>query len=267
MGVGRKIAWGLTGLVAAPLVLGVGLVAPLRWLPPPTTSFIESAVALRGEEDVHYRWVAWSDISPHLAVCVLTAEDQRFPEHRGFDLESIRAALREQRERKRGASTITQQVAKNLYLWPERSLLRKGFEAYFTVWLEILLPKRRILEIYLNVAEFGPGIYGVGAASERLFGKSAADLTLRESALLTAVLPSPRRMHANRPSEYVEGRVVEVEYAARRWGYRFRRAFGLPPAPATATLGGVGDGADPEFRGGDSGDRPGERLPGATDLL
>jgi monofunctional biosynthetic peptidoglycan transglycosylase len=235
MGVGRKIAWGFTGLVTLFLLLSVGLVAPLRFLPPPTTAFIARASVLRGADAVHYQWVDWDEISPHLAVCVLTAEDQRFPEHRGFDLESIRAALEESRERKRGASTITQQVAKNLYLSSERSLVRKGLEAWFTVWLETLLPKQRILEIYLNVAEFGPGIYGVGAASRHLHGTSPSELTLRESALLTAVLPSPRRMHANRPSEYVEGRVVEIEYAANRWGYRYRKAFGLPPAPAAET--------------------------------
>jgi monofunctional biosynthetic peptidoglycan transglycosylase len=246
MGVGRKIAWGFTILVTGVLLSSIGLVAPLRWVPPPTTAFIERAGAERGADAVHYQWVDWDEIDPHLAVCVLTAEDQRFPEHRGFDIESIRAALKEQRERKRGASTITQQVAKNLYLSGRRSLVRKALEAWFTVWLETLLPKQRILEIYLNVAEFGPGIYGVGAASERLLATTPSQLTRRESALLTAVLPSPRRMHADRPSEYVEGRVAEIEYAANRWGYRYRQAFGLPRAPATASApdGLVGEGAE-----------------------
>jgi monofunctional biosynthetic peptidoglycan transglycosylase len=239
MGVGRKLGWGLLGLVTAVPLLSVALVAPMRVMPPPTTAFMERAKVERGAKNVHQGWVAWHDISPHLAVCVLTAEDQRFLDHRGFDIESIRKALEEERERKRGASTITQQVAKNLYLWPDRSLVRKGLEVWFTVWLEALLPKQRILEIYLNVAEFGPGIYGVGAASEHLYGKAASELTLRDAALLAAVLPSPRRMHADRPSEYVESRVVEIEYAANRWGHRFRQALGLRPVPVTASAAAV----------------------------
>ena len=224
----------LAGLALALLgVIGtVALVAPLRVTSPHTTAFMERAAA--GGTPVHYRWVDWREISPHLPVAVLTAEDQRFPEHRGFDLESIRKALDEGRERTRGASTITQQPAKNLFLWPERSLARKGLEAWFTLCLEALLPKQRILELYLNVAEFGPGVYGVGAASERLFGKQPSELTSRDAALLTAVLPSPSRMHADRPSEYVESRVAEIEYATQRWGHRLRKALGLPPAPMAA---------------------------------
>ena len=232
----RWIGWGLLGLVVSLLGVSSALVLPLRWIDPPTTAFMERAARELGQDAIHHSWVPLAEMSSHVPVCVLTAEDQRFPEHRGFDLESIREALAEDRERTRGASTLTQQVAKNLYLWPDRSLVRKGLEAWFTLWLELALPKARILEIHLNVAEFGRGVYGVGAASERLLGKDPADLTLEDASLLTAVLPSPRRMFVDRPSDYVMGRVTEIHYAADRWGYRYRRAFELGPTPAPGTL-------------------------------
>ena len=220
MRVVRKMAWALACALVALVLLSLALVAPLRWWAPPTTAFMERARAERGA--IIHRWVPLEDISDHLAVCVIASEDQLFPEHAGFDVEAIRAALVEERARTRGASTITQQVAKNLYLWPGRSLVRKGLEAYLTLWIEALWPKRHILEIYLNVAEFAPGLYGAEAASRQLFGKPASELSLREAALLTAVLPNPRRMHAGRPSEYVNGRADEIETAVNRWGDRFR---------------------------------------------
>ena len=156
---------------------------------------------------VQQRWVDWPQISPHAKVAVIAAEDQKFPEHHGFDLESINDALEErERGRTRGASTISQQVAKNLFLWPGHSWARKGLEAYFTVLIETLWPKRRILEVYLNIAEFGSGVFGVGAASEVYFGKRAARLGAADAALLAAVLPSPKRMRVNAPSRYVRSR-------------------------------------------------------------
>ena len=142
-----------------------------------------------------------------MKLAVVVAEDQRFLLHAGFDTKSIRRALRERdRSRIRGASTISQQVAKNLFLWPDKSLVRKGLEAYFTALIELFCPKRRILEVYLNVAEFGSGVYGVSAASDRHFGLSPATLSLHQASLLAAVLPSPRRMSAGAPSEYVRVR-------------------------------------------------------------
>jgi monofunctional biosynthetic peptidoglycan transglycosylase len=167
---------------------------------------------------VEQRWVPLAEISPHLAVAVVAAEDQKFPVHRGFDFDAISRAAQERRERPRGASTISQQLAKNLYLWPGRSLARKGLEAWLTLLLEAAWPKRRILEVYLNVAEFGPGIFGAEAASRRYFGKPARQLSPYESALLAAVLPSPKRMSAARPSEYVRGRASDIERAARGLG-------------------------------------------------
>ena len=201
----KRFGFTVVFVVSVGVILPMLIVLPWRWLDPATTSFIEGARA--SGQEIHQQWVEWNDISPYLPIAVVAAEDQNFPHHRGFDLESIRSVLEESGGRGRGASTISQQVAKNLYLWPGRSWARKGLEAYLTVLTETLWPKRRILEVYLNVAEFGPGIYGVGAASEIFFGKSAASLSAREAALLAAVLPSPRRMSAGSPSDYVEERV------------------------------------------------------------
>jgi monofunctional biosynthetic peptidoglycan transglycosylase len=194
---------------------------PWRWIAPPTTAFIARERMDRagaGDSKVYYRWRSWEEISPHLAIAVVAAEDQKFPSHHGFDFESISKAIRDRFSRPRGASTISQQVAKNLFLWRERSLLRKGLEAYLTVLIESLWPKRRVLEVYLNVAEFGPGIFGAGAASELLLGKPATQLTLDDAALLAAVLPSPRRMSPRHPSQYVRKRAVEIEEAVRSLG-------------------------------------------------
>jgi monofunctional biosynthetic peptidoglycan transglycosylase len=167
---------------------------------------------------IQQHWVPWSGISPHLAIAVVAAEDQTFPLHHGFDLESISKALRERRARQRGASTISQQLAKNLFLWPGRSFVRKGLEAWLTLLIESLWPKRRILEVYLNLVEFGPGIFGAGAASQQLFDKSPRALTPRDAALLAAVLPNPKRMSAARPSRYVHERAAAIERAVARLG-------------------------------------------------
>jgi monofunctional biosynthetic peptidoglycan transglycosylase len=158
------------------------------------------------------------EISPNLPIAVVAAEDQKFPHHHGFDFQSLSEALQEDRRQRRGASTITQQLAKNLYLWPGRNLLRKALEAYFTVIVEVTWPKRRILEVYLNVVEFGPRVYGVNAASQLFFSKHPSRITSHEAALLAAVLPSPKRMSAHRPSEYVRKRSFEIEASARALG-------------------------------------------------
>lgn len=158
------------------------------------------------------------------AIAVVAAEDQNFATHFGFDLKSIRDSLQafDEGESLRGASTVTQQVAKNLYLWPSKSFFRKGIEAYLTVLIETAWPKKRILEIYLNVAEFGPGVYGVRAASETYFGKSPVDLADDEAALLAAILPSPKRMRIDPPSPYVlerQGWIIEQMQRLRREGW------------------------------------------------
>ena len=187
-------------------------VTALRWLPVPATAFmLGERLAARAEGtplDQRQDWVPWERISPHAAVAVIAAEDQKFLSHRGFDLEAIEQAVTDaQRGRRlRGASTISQQVAKNLFLWSGQSWLRKGLEAWFTVWIEFTWPKRRILEVYLNVAQFGRGTWGVEAASRRYFGKPAARLTRHEAALLAAVLPSPTRYRVVNPGPYVRQR-------------------------------------------------------------
>jgi monofunctional biosynthetic peptidoglycan transglycosylase len=205
----RLAAWSVTVFA----VLSVGAVVALRWLDPPTSAFMirERIVAPRTGAKayaIRYQWVDWADTSPHVKVAVIASEDQNFPAHYGFDLKSIDDALAERGRgrRVRGASTISQQVAKNLFLWPGRSWLRKGLEAYFTVLIETLWPKQRILEVYLNVAEFGRGVFGVGAAADVYFHKRASRLNPYDAALLAAVLPSPKRMRANAPSNYVRSR-------------------------------------------------------------
>jgi monofunctional biosynthetic peptidoglycan transglycosylase len=196
----------LSFIVASVLVVGA-----LRWVDPPITAFMlaDRIEAHSGKTyPLRYRWVDWDRIAGPMKVAVIASEDQTFPDHRGFDLQSIDKALeeRERGRRVRGASTITQQVAKNIFLWSGRSWIRKGFEAYFTLLIELLWPKQRILEVYLNVAQFGRGIYGVGAASEIYFRKSAARLNSSDAALLAAVLPNPIRLRANAPSRYVRSR-------------------------------------------------------------
>ncbi|TLY82667.1 MAG: monofunctional biosynthetic peptidoglycan transglycosylase [Gammaproteobacteria bacterium] len=198
------LAWLL--LTATPVLL-------LRWLRPLTSAImLEAAAQAWAAQDHGYRtdfeWVSLEQISPHAAIAVIASEDQLFPFHAGFDFDSIREAVRESERgrRLRGASTISQQVAKNLFLWSRHSLVRKGLEAYFTVLIEALWPKERILEMYLNVAQFGNGVYGVQAAAERFWHKPARRLTSADAALLAAVLPNPLRLHADRPSRYVLSR-------------------------------------------------------------
>ena len=199
----RRLLRLLGGLLLTCLTLPALPILALRWAEPPTTAFM---LLQRGPVD--YEWRARADISPNLVWAVISAEDQKFLQHYGFDLESIRDALDEYRagEGMRGASTITQQVAKNLFLWPNQNLLRKGLEAYLTALIELCWTKERILEMYLNIAEFGDGFFGAEAAARRVFGSTAAELSNAEAALLAAVLPSPKRFDANAPSPYVRDR-------------------------------------------------------------
>jgi monofunctional glycosyltransferase len=208
----RVFKWIAVTIVAA-IVLTTAAVLLLRAWHPVTSAFmlrarLESPGAHAMPERIRYAWVDYARISPQAALAVMASEDQQFPFHRGFDMKSIREAERSNEEggRLRGASTISQQLAKNLFLWPGRSYVRKALEACFTVLLETLLPKQRILEIYLNIVEFGPGIFGVEAAASEYFHTSAARLTASEAALLAAVLPNPERLHVDRPSRYVSER-------------------------------------------------------------
>jgi monofunctional biosynthetic peptidoglycan transglycosylase len=217
----RVAAIGIASVAAGSVLL----VAAFRWLPVPFTSFMiqDEFAALRsdvaGPRPLH-DWVAWAAISPQVAVAVIAAEDQNFPDHRGFDIRAIGKAWSDaQRGRRiRGASTISQQVAKNLFLWPGKNWLRKGLEVWFTVWIELLWPKQRILEVYLNGAEFGRGVWGVEAASRHFFKKPAARLDQHEAALLAAVLPSPKRLRVDRPSPYLRQRQAWILHQIRLLG-------------------------------------------------
>lgn len=192
------------------LLATAALILPLRWFAPATTTFmlIHRFTAPERSGPLRYDWVDRAAISRYAAAAVIAAEDQTFFGHAGFDFKAIGKALRHNQRGRRikGASTISQQVAKNLFLWPGRSWLRKGIEAYLTVWLELLLPKERILELHLNIAQFGPTVFGVESASRLYFGRSAARLGRSEAALLAAVLPNPVRLSVARPSRYVRGR-------------------------------------------------------------
>ena len=212
---GKKVAMLVAGAGLALILLTIAMVLPWRWFAPPTSAFMLRERLLTNTP-IDYRWASWKDLSPYLAIAVVAAEDQKFPSHHGFDFESIAQALDERNGPRRGASTISQQVAKNMFLWPGRSYIRKGLEAYLTLFIEVLWPKRRILEIYLNVAEFGPGTYGAEAAGRQFFAKPASRLSLWEASLLAAVLPSPKRMSPGRPSDYVHGRAREI----RNWVFK-----------------------------------------------
>lgn len=229
----RRLARALARAAAAAVLLTVVLVLPLRWLPPATSSFmLQNRLAQdRSPAVVEYRWVPRGAISRSAARAVLAAEDQKFFTHAGFDTASIRAAWRDgERGRKlRGASTISQQVAKNLWLWPGRSWVRKGLEAWLTIWVELLWPKERILEVHLNIAQFGPDVFGMEAAARRYFRKPAQALTPAEAARLAAVLPNPRLLRVSPASAYVLRRQRWIEGQARNLGeLPGLREFGRP---------------------------------------
>lgn len=204
----------------------IALVAALRWIDPPTSSFIihdrigNWFAAPKEQYSLRHAWVDWPNIAWTAKVAVISSEDQRFAAHFGFDLKQINNALeeRERGKRVRGASTISQQVAKNLFLWPGQSWIRKGLEAYFTLLIETLWSKQRILEMYLNMAEFGRGTFGVGAAGQVFFHKPASRLSASDAALLAAVLPNPKRMHVDAPSRYVRSRQLWILNQMRRLG-------------------------------------------------
>jgi len=223
----RRIARGLLWVALGVLLSSVASVLLLRWIDPPYSAFMaQTRISAWMNRDRTYvfrhTWVDLAAISPNLPLAVVASEDQRFPEHWGFDVEAIEKAyqLNQHSHRVHGASTISQQVAKNLYLWSGRSYLRKGLEAYFTVLIEGCWPKRRILEIYLNIAEFGYGTYGAEAAAQRFFHEPASRLTRSDAAVLAAVLPNPRRYLAAAPSRYVQQR--------RDWILNQMQALGGP---------------------------------------
>jgi monofunctional biosynthetic peptidoglycan transglycosylase len=193
--------------------LSIGLVILYRFVPVPITPLMVIRLVEQGfdpEKELRLvkDWVPISEISKHAPQAVYAAEDQKFMDHHGFDLEAMEEAWENNKKGKqiKGASTITQQTVKNVFLWPSRSYVRKGLEAYFTVLVELIWSKERIMEVYLNVIEMGNGIYGIQAASQTFFDKDAAKLSKSQAALIAAVLPNPRRWSPARPTSYIQGR-------------------------------------------------------------
>ncbi|NNC67260.1 MAG: monofunctional biosynthetic peptidoglycan transglycosylase [Gammaproteobacteria bacterium] len=215
----RTVRWA-RNIILILVGLSLLITLALRWINPPYTSFMIVQRVSTNLIPYKINWVAVKEISPYLLIAAVAAEDQKFPDHYGFDLKAIQSALEQNKNQKRlrGASTITQQVAKNVFLWPKKSFFRKGLEAYFALLIETLWPKWRILEVYLNVAEFGPNIFGAKNASYMHFKKSAAQLSQHEASLLAAVLPNPHKLHASQPSNYVQQRAEHISSQARSLG-------------------------------------------------
>ena len=217
---GKRGYIGWTWFVLWRVVLGsvlllLALLLVLRFVPPPTTAFM-----LQSPYPVSQQWLSIDTLPTHVALAMVASEDQRFPQHFGVDFAAINDALDHAGEGAglRGASTISQQTAKNLLLWPGRSLIRKGLEAGLALSLELVWGKKRILEVYLNVAEFGKGIYGVEAASQHFFGKPASRLSVNEAARLAVLLPGPRTRDARNLTPYLRQRVEWVERQMQQLG-------------------------------------------------
>ncbi len=213
---GTRLAFGRLWRWLRRLLLGLALGAlaltlAYRWVDPPSTWLMLTERMRLGA--VERDWVALGEMSPHLALSAVAAEDARFCAHHGFDLEGIRAALAD-KERLRGGSTISQQVAKNVFLWPGRTWLRKGLEAGFTATIELTWSKRRILEVYLNVAEFGPGLFGVEAAARRHWGLGAAEMGPQRSGRLMAVLPDPKGRSPTSGTRFIANRGAAIQRGA-----------------------------------------------------
>lgn len=194
-------------------ILSIGLTILYRFIPVPITPLmvirlVEQANDEQKEMRLYRDWVSMSEISKNAPQAVFASEDQKFLDHNGFDLEAMEKAWEGNKKGKRikGASTITQQTVKNVFLWPARSYVRKALEAYFTVLVEFIWPKERIMEVYLNVIEMGEGIYGIEAAAQTYYNKPAAKLNRSQSAMIAAVLPNPRRWTPAKPTPYIVGR-------------------------------------------------------------
>lgn len=217
----RRVFKYITYCLLTFLVSTVLTVAAYRWLPVPITPLmvIRCVQNIHNGETaaIHHKWVPLKQISPYLPVAVMASEDQNFMHHHGFDFNAIQDAAIERLEgkRSRGGSTISQQTAKNVFLWPQSSWLRKGFEVYFTVLIELMWPKERIMEVYLNSIEMGPNIYGAEAVAQRHFGCSARKLRRSDCALIAATLPNPLHFSSLAPSGYMRKRQKKIEQEMR----------------------------------------------------
>ena len=206
----------------------IGWVLLYKWVNPPITLFHMVDRAKVEDCQYHYQWVDANEISKYLKLAVVSSEDNHFMSHNGFDWEAIEKAQRynETHKKKRGASTISQQTAKNVFLWPARSWLRKGLEAYFTVLIEFFWSKERILEMYLNVIEMGPCTYGVGAASELYFDTTAGNLTREQAALIASCLPNPKKFKLERPTAYMQKRKRKIMKLMKCLGEDYFERYG-----------------------------------------
>jgi len=201
--------WSFRLLLFICLVSALPMVA-LRYYDPPTSNFIELNKR-NNNSNIKHQWVPIEDVSLYFSNAVIASEDQQFPNHFGFDIKQIKLVLEERKHgQSRGASTISQQTVKNLFLWPGRSFVRKGIEAWLVVWMELIVPKKRILEIYVNYAQFGKSVFGVGAASQHYFGVDAKNLNPEQSALIVASLPTPSRSNPAKPSKYLKERAAYI---------------------------------------------------------
>ncbi|MBK7886061.1 MAG: monofunctional biosynthetic peptidoglycan transglycosylase [Bacteroidetes bacterium] len=203
----KKVLRLLTRIVLGFLIISILSTLLFRFIPVPATPLMIIRYFEMEDGKIDKDWKSLEEISPNLPLAVVTAEDQKFEEHFGFDLDAIEKAVKYNEKHKgkkvKGASTISQQTAKNVFLWPGRSWVRKGLEVYFTFLIEILWSKERIMEMYLNVIEMGPGVYGAEAAAQYYFDKPAAKLTKSESATIAAILPNPIRWSASKPTRYI----------------------------------------------------------------
>lgn len=204
----KRILKFLLKLLAGFFLITFFFVILYKWVPVPFTPLMAIRYFEFPEEPIQHEWVPISKISPHLQLAVISSEDQNFLNHSGFDIKAIEKAMDENKsgKRVRGASSISQQTAKNVFLWPQRSWIRKGLEVYFTFMIELFWSKERILEVYLNSIEMGKGIYGAEAASQAWFKKPAAKLSAYEAAAIAAILPNPRQYRANPASNYINQR-------------------------------------------------------------
>ncbi len=217
--------WRIAFIVSALALLSIFQVLAFAFIDPPSSAFIqrerlENWISGEFSRPVNYQWADYSKISRYLPLALIAAEDQRFLQHNGFDFAAIEKALQHNAKtsKVRGGSTISQQLAKNLFLWSQRSWLRKGLEGWYTTWIELLWSKQRIIEVYANLAEFGEGVYGAEAAAQKFFARSASALTPAQAARLAAVLPSPKRYNAGNPGPHVQRRVNWIQRQMRQLG-------------------------------------------------
>jgi monofunctional glycosyltransferase len=234
-GLGRRLLRHALRVLLVLLLLPWLLIGSMRWIDPVYSSFmlatrIERSIDKVPKRNIRYRWVDYENIAPAMRLAVIAAEDQKFAEHSGFDWQAMGKALRHngRNARLKGGSTISQQVAKNLFLWRGQSYVRKAIEAYLTFIIELLWPKQRILEVYLNIAQFSPRHFGVSYAAEHFFGTTPARLSRSQAALLAAVLPAPTRYDAGNPSRYVRSRQYWIQSQMQRLGPQYLQRVEQP---------------------------------------